>query len=191
MKERPILFNGEMVRAILDGRKTQTRRVIKPQPCSFWDRCDRLVSDAGQFGWVFYSSSIPLDHGSPKQPFPYGRPGDLLWVRETWAYKDGWTKPAYRADWKTPDKAIETMGAKWRPSIHMPRWVSRITLRVTDVRAERLQEIDEDSIVAEGGHVYGAGAWEWFVPLWDSINAPRGYSWSFNPWVWVVSFERV
>jgi hypothetical protein len=188
--EKPIIFNTEMVRAILDGRKTQTRRVVKDLPEDFPNgiNSDVVVKKVGDF-WC-----LPTSRGYKKSP--YGGMGDTLWVRETWTYKPEWTKPAYRADWKTPDKAIETMDAKWWPSIHMPRWASRLTLRVVNVRAERVQQIEPRDCVAEG--VYNAGSLasntmyrEAFAALWDSINAKRGYSWNNNPWVWVVEFEVV
>lgn len=199
MKERPVLFSGPMVRAILEGRKTQTRRVMKPQPVGetpFFDRWARGDWDS--------------------RPFPYGRPGDHLWVRETWASvydcpelpccEDGSGKhrrTIYRA---TEPHEIDNFAcsfscshdepgcASWRPSIHMPRWASRLTLEVTGVRVERLQDISEEDARAEGlaleglilpGHAAGC-----FSRLWDSINAKRA-SWASNPWVWVVSFRRV
>jgi hypothetical protein len=212
MKERPILFNSEMVRAILDGRKTMTRRVIKFPERAYTPDLSWIasVNPDGAGGWVAwgpmpvsdeFSINAYPDGGGIK--CPYGQPGDLLWVRETWAHKSEWTKPAYKADWKTPDHAIKTMGAKWKPSIHMPRWASRITLRVLDVRVERVQEITEADAHHEGwfyqNHpldkrydpVTMDTARQWFLGLWDSINAKRGYPWDSNPWVWVVSFEVV
>ena len=174
-KERPILFNGKMVQSILDGRKTQTRRVIKPQPVS---------------------NPFPL------QRCPYGVPIDLLWVQETWVKWDAGI--AYLADClnrhgvesEDSKRCRLDYGVIWKPSIHMPRWASRITLRVTDVRVERVQEISEADAQAEGvsawhdtnnGTVYRPE----FRTLWDSINAARGFGWDANPWVWVVEFERV
>ena len=187
--EKPILFSGEMVRAILDGRKTQTRRVVKQKHIPF---VENILNGF-------------LDGKWNQRPLPYGKPGDLLWVRETWAHNPEWTKPAYRADWKTPDAAIKTMDTKWRPSIFMPRWASRLTLRVLDVRVERVQEISEADAKAEGVNLatwelhhrrddsisLSIAAIEEFKHLWDSINAKRGYSWDSNPWVWVVEFEAV
>ncbi len=190
--EKPILFSGEMVRAILDGRKTQTRRVVKPQP------------SAGVRRSVFVPSGLEDGHGRELR-CPYGRPGDTLWVRETWAshkYMDD-TKPSeftvgaqmlpvwYRADNVQSDER-----GKWRPSIFMPRWASRITLRLVDVRVETLQQIEPEDCKAEG--VYNAGSLasntmyrEAFAAIWDSINANRGHAWDSNPWVWVVEFEVV
>ena len=172
VKERPILFSGAMVRAILEGRKTQTRRVVKP-------------------------TSGP--HSIEKT---IGRPGDLLWVRETWGIHDADPARAwFRADPGVEDcVAKSTAGWKWRPSIHMPRWASRITLRLTDVRVERVQEISADDAIAEGidrpgtmnPYIDGnAMVRAVFRNLWDSINAKRGYGWDVNPWVWVLVFEPV
>lgn len=207
-KERPILFSGEMVRAILDGRKTQTRRVIKPQPTGskYWT----------EFEGAFYPSNFKAIPEMMR--CPYGVPGDLLWVRETWIPT---TKGERVADYRATSEGRE-YATPWKPSIHMPRWASRITLRVVNVRVERVQEISFDDAYAEG---IATDIWDqaavarnyakkdaWFqmwsseLPdyvdlddlyqasfrsLWDSINAARGYSWDANPWVWVVEFERV
>ena len=175
MKERPILFSGPMVRAILDGRKTQTRRVVKPQPD--WIR-PRVSDDGIAHG---YCGSGPTDGIK----CPYGTVGDRLWVRESWA-KSGEVGDAteYRAD--NPDP----IGAKWRPSIHMPRWASRIDLEITGIRVERLQEISERDAMAEGcEYLTNSVARSNFVKLWISINGQD--SWSANPWVWVIEFKRI
>ena len=183
MKERPIIFSGPMVRAILDGRKTQTRRVVKQQPS---------ISSQSEAAWWSDSEQRWLEsrHMPVHWPCPYGQPGDRLWVRETWA-KPGevgdYTE--YRADNDDP------LGAKWRPSIHMPRHVSRLTLEVTGVRVERLQEIKPEEALSEGCGMRGSStdapfnAIRDFKLLWDSINAKRGHSWESNPWVWIVEFE--
>jgi len=193
MKERPILFSGEMVRALLDGRKTQTRRVIKPQPRDVHAELAR--------------------HAKPKElGCPHGQPGDLLWVRETWKPLHSENDILYRASHGEitrhldQDKWFEIDWRKrkdgWRPSIHMPRWASRITLRVKDVRVERVQEISPEDAMAEGiRHIARWGprgeliqamldAPETFASLWNSINAKRGFGWDANPWVWVVEFEK-
>jgi hypothetical protein len=175
VKERPILFSGPMVRAILEGRKTQTRRVIKPQP------------EIGGAYWRTPGGAIGRDV-KPKY-CPYGRPGDLLWVRETWAINIG-AEPgesiyAYRADRERP--------GDWKPSIHMPRKASRLLLRITDVRVQRVQEISDAEAIAEGCvPVWDAGVTprDAFAELWDDINAPRDHGWESNPWVWAISFER-
>ena len=167
MKERPIIFKGEMVKAILDGRKTQTRRVVKNvEDLTVFFRDDK-------FGCPFKC--------------PYGKPGDRLWVRETWADVNTSEGPAicYRAD---GDVQII-----WRSSIYMPRWASRITLKILDIRVERLQDISEKDAIAEGiqpsDYAKPKAA---FMRLWDSINAKKpGKSWKDNPWVWVIEFSRV
>lgn len=192
-KESPILFTGEMVRAILDSRKTQTRRVIKPNP-----------DIAGHWkGWT----KERTDHWI--RMCPYGRPGDHIWVRESWGTNSRWddVKPSllnsgpipanifYAADFAAgvhPDRLD-----RWRPSIHMPRWASRITLEITGVRVERVQEITGADAVSEGvcdaedckmaDFVHRA----MYEKLWDSINAKRGYGWDAKPWVWVIEFRRL
>jgi hypothetical protein len=178
MKERGILFSGPMVRAILEGRKTMTRRVVKPQPVDI--------------------------HGSAFMKTikcPYGKPGDRIWVRETFRREDLGEKVWYRADWNEKDAKelfIDQSGG-WKPSIFMPRWASRITLEITNVRVERLQGISQDDAKVEGadgidwghGRDYG-GPPDYiggFKRLWESINGPG--SWTANPWVWVVEFRRV
>lgn len=221
-RERPILFQGAMVRAILDGSKTQTRRVVKPPvSCRLGGR--HTFYPAGRW-WVgpcptggYWAVDVP--EGPPSRwspsgdgfPSPYGAPGDLLHVRETWCPSlisdggDGWVNLIqYRADGHetaVPDEhadwfdARESHGYHWRPSIHMPKWASRLWLRVTDVRVERVQEITTADACAEGvpgcrDHLPNVHAVEWFHQLWESINEQRGFGWEANPWVWVVEFER-
>jgi len=212
MIERPILFSGEMVLAILAGRKTQTRRVLQRQPGQN-NRLEIKKALRGQKTkrWVAINISDPdlLNH------CPYGKPGDRLWVRETFWEYGRFALPAWDgaddedAYWMTtgkisytepeknrPDSAYEPYWRK-RPSIHMPRWASRIDLRVTNVRVERVQEATPEDIVAEGAW---RESWscdedysqvhEAWMDLWDSINAKRGYGWDVDPWVWVVEFER-
>jgi len=173
---KPILFSGPMVRAILDERKTQTRRVVKPQTC--------------------YKEN-------PRPRCPYGHPGDLIWVRETWADVNSYEGPAicYRADGNHINGAPEH---RWKPSIFMPRWASRLTLKITDVRIEQVQDINREDAIAEGcdnplkgsellgiSGDYVADERTSFAQLWNSINAKRGYSWQSNPWVWVVEFKAI
>lgn len=216
MTERPILFSAPMVRAILEGRKTQTRRIVRLKPGQQVDERD----DGSSWPWTDYDGA-DMWHWLP---CPYGQPGDRLWVRETWAVPhalDG-RKPRYvPADARFHYRADEDAGGlRWRPSIHMPRWASRITLEITEVRVERLQEIGEADAIAEGlkritkdgGATIKHGipdrdglpgtddtGWPWrdwsadprvaFRRLWESIHGPD--SWAANPWVWVVGFSRV
>ena len=198
-KDRPILFSGPMVRAILDGRKTQTRRVVKSQPRDGWAPIvgpyHPTVTDKDgvqQPGPLVYGASDE-DEG---RKCLYGHPGDRLWVRETWRLGDHNDAAAgcvhYRADQDEP-----AAPGQWKPSIHMPRWASRLTLEVKAVRVGRLQEISEADAKAEGmtaKHMQlgTKSCHSAFVDLWDDINSKRpGCSWSDNPWVWVVELERV
>lgn len=241
MNSRPILFKEEMIRTILEGRKTQTRRVIKPQPAP---------GEIGSFG-----QGMPFIRGDKKNILcPYGQPGDQLWVREKWRigawredsgcfaidYCDGplreWRNDPTDRDgegfnklWIQCSDELHAKGIKpdddghyrwevgqsplrWRPSRYMPRWASRITLEITSVRVERLQDISEADAIAEGveGH-YIEDGWYWrnylltdedaaispmlscpkksFRSLWQSINGAD--SWEANQWVWVIEFKRV
>ena len=191
MKERPILFSGPMVRAILAGTKTMTRRVVKDYPAE------------GTY------TQYPL--------CPYGCSGELLWVRETWALPPSY-RPDLHGDLKTPPRIGPVSykanyssyppwdGTVWRPSIFMPRWASRITLEITGVRVERLQEIGEEDAKAEGfttqnGHLYrplgSKGPMQQytsrqeFSSIWNGLNAKRGFGWEKNPFVWVIYFQRI
>ncbi|EOW2298550.1 TPA: hypothetical protein ACPWPS_000784 [Pseudomonas aeruginosa] len=201
MKERPILFGGPMVRAILEGRKTVTRRVVKPQP----DFLGSMVDPNTPFK--------TLDAGlHARITCPYGEPGDRLWVRETWglqvrSYGGGAGEfIVYRAT--NPDAIYcrssegREYPVKWKPSIHMRRHSSRILLEITAVRVERLQDISEKQALAEGVELEGEGVcWagaagtasdspvESFRLLWELINGAG--SWNATPWVWVVEFKRV
>lgn len=196
MKERPILFSAPMVRAILDGRKTQTRRVVKPQ---FDDDATITIGEIGTSRGVAYVGNSQSGGLVTRVPCRYGQPGDLLWVRETWrtesdAYNDlspsllsGEETILYDAD---GDWSLNKTVGRGRPSIHMPRWASRITLKITDVRVEHLQSITFNDAKAEGVE-YEKGYTDprlAFLRLWESINGED--SWGLNPWVWVVEFER-
>ncbi len=194
---KPIIMSAESVRAILDGRKTQTRRVIKPQP--LWIEVPTFINGK----WVgAYSRDPNITNPTYEMACPYGQPGDRLWVRETWADMSNVSLDGERhATYKQFD-GDKLDNIPWKSPIFMPRWASRITLEVTDVRAERLQDITHESILAEGWHsglyeplkarVVGANdARAWYIALWDAINARRGYAWDSNPWVWVVEFRRV
>lgn len=232
MKERPILFTAPMVRAILEGRKTQTRRVMRRPP----------IEDSGWSGGLKISgkdieitvSTFNECHGEmwdgdPPSPCPYGQPGDRLWVRETWrlgAWRDDgriaidyaaspemtntpWIRNApdgkdwrFRAVEELLDRGIKHDGSgrwlweagksplRWRPSIHMPRWASRIHLEITDVRVERLRDISEADAQAEG---FGACApLIPFVQAWEKLYGNQdAYCYAANPWVWAISFKVV
>jgi hypothetical protein len=203
--ERPILFSTEMVKLIIEGRKTQTRRVIT------------APRDASGFFITSYkdgSNRKPVAYDEDERMYenyincPYGKPGDVLWVRETWADIRGTDlsfRFIYRADIRPgseSDEIRKQYGVKWRPSIHMPREAARLFLKVTDVRVERLQAITEDDCWKEGiseektGQLpyinkYGVNcAVAMFSNLWDSLNKRRGCSWQDNPWIWAISFQR-
>lgn len=251
IKERPIIFNGEMVRAILDGRKTQTRRVIKEikEP---WAMNDPIT--AVRFGtkWMFSKCIHTDDVPALDVKCPYGQPGDRLWVRETWGYhgtsscgddhkvlvryrSNDEKKEIYFDSYEAMGEAVPKQNIKhpdgfndleyWQrgqihsdllsewwsqkktiPSIHMPRWASRISLEVTGVRMERVQEIREEDAFAEslrlppiestvshgGREMIDVDGW-WkgkFKKLWDSINGKK-HPWDSNPWVWVIEFRRI
>jgi hypothetical protein len=202
MKEHPILFSGPMVRAILEGRKTMTRRVVKPQlrpltPDDTWYLADRkLWTFAPKKGGHFTSSDVawfnlPSVMADIQRPCPYGVPGDRLNVRETWN-ADGCDHVIFKADGGSATAAGYAAEPKWKPSIHMPRKYCRILLEVVSVRVERVQDISEEDAKAEGVDWYPAlQPIAMFQDLWDSINAKRGLGWDVNPWVWVVEFKRV
>lgn len=229
IKDRPIIFSGPMVRAILEDRKTQTRRVAA--------LADNVrVCDGVAKGFL---------PGAPDGfviPCPYGKPGDRLWVRETFALQcnveddappfsdgrpikcfdnedeSGWLQPHYKAtdpqpELTCPESPRHNCGSEdicaspWQPSIHMPRWASRLTLEITKVRVERVQEISHKDALAEGcqgcdwveSTPYIAGPHtdagelpvEEYQKLWDCINSKRGFGWDKNPWVWVIEFKRI
>lgn len=195
-RERPILFNGEMVRAILDGRKTQTRRIAK------------VTSEGCKEGFITpLAGFVPRSIENHISYCPFGKPGDRLWVRETWSkskqpYLSGHI--FYRADGETNGKQFSLSfverESKWRPSIHMPRSASRILLEITNIRVERLNDISEEDAIAEGcvstavanesGNDYaGLYASENFSRLWKLING-KG-SWDLNPFVWVIEFKVI
>jgi hypothetical protein len=183
MRERPILFSDPMVRAILAGRKTQTRRLATQRHFS-----EELHARALAVGVEAALLEMP---DPPHVRSPFGAPGDLLWVRECFACPESVTY--YRAD----EADLLPPGARWTPSIHMPRWASRLTLLITSMRVERLQAIAEEDARAEGvaPHEYPYCADDSryrmsFARLWDSLAA-EGSRWSDDPWVWVVGFERV
>jgi hypothetical protein len=245
MKERPILFTPQMVRAILDGTKTKTRQIMKPQPSSFTEAhdCFEHVNGGGftvgpdscppgmrPFRWWTFDrktngileytrlgeKSTPAQrrraekwHANKSEPSmwshdevrtlcPHGQPGDRMWVRETFMPMPHLNAKAF---YRASDPLV---GGKWKPSIFMPRHLSRITLEIVSVRVERLHDISEEDAKAEGvppalkppqiSQMEKEG-WEWlpytteFRGVWEDINGPG--SWEANPWVWVIEFKRV
>lgn len=201
MKERPILFSGPMVRALLDGRKTQTRRV-----CKVRDQRDTSLGAGAFHGgahnpkyWAFRpwnAFELLQGNGDPLPDYalrcPYGAPGDRLWVKETFGWvKGNGRRTVFRADGDpVRDDGSTIEGMKWKPSIFMPRHESRLTIEVTEVRVERVQDISEADAIAEGCAECGWDtARDEFAGLWESINGAE--SWTANPWVWVVSFKAV
>lgn len=214
-RDRPIIFSAPMVRAILAGRKTQTRRVIKPQPYEV-----RPPDDGCGWRWEFCRRGLAYAWNTEAERLasgmvghcPYGHPGDRLWCRERWApfrgsgipcevdratyacfpdgtqvMRDGRIYP-----WTLTDQPNWPESMRWRPSIHMPRWASRITLEITGVRVERLQAIGPIDAEAEGfplgsDHADPVAA---FRATWDQING-KTYPWLSNPWVWRIEFRRL
>lgn len=221
MKERPIIFSGPMVRAILEGRKTQTRRVVTEE----WNhglvaskdypyKKRKFKRRDGRDDFVTFSDPHSQMFGEPIWFYswgnarwlrcPYGAPGDRLWVRETWAGQHN--RPLhegrlfYRADGEVYGRqealSYVEREKRWRSPLLLPRWASRLTLEVKSIRVERVQEISEAGAKAEGvkaGKTTDGGRCYalGFSDLWDSINEKRGYPWSSNPWVWVVEFEKL
>jgi hypothetical protein len=214
MKELPILFSTPMVQAILDGRKTQTRRVVKPgKSQSEWLTAELLSRAIVDF---VIDPGVQLNHpeGGPLTFIrcPYGQIGDILWVRETWHYSKHDTVPYLRLSYKaTPDDGDNS--EPWKPSIFMPKSLSRIRLEITDKWVERLQDIDENDALDEGinsftkdgvGFKFGIDGWNWsyqnghpfmcsnatlaYRELWESINGKD--SWEKNPWVWGIQFKN-
>jgi hypothetical protein len=212
MKEKPILFSGEMVRAILDGRKTQTRRVIaKPKDINWFPNSWKSAYQDGDGNWIFWTDDSPGHAAFTKKAYPkecnkgikcpFGQAGDRLWVRETFGDASGFyaendcilSGVVYRAD-DTNGAWTDDPDFKWRPSIHMPRAASRINLEITDVRVQRLQDISEQDAIAEGLESFCPGLdyprhelRTAFQNLWDSNN--KKHPWASNPWVWVLEFK--
>ncbi len=223
MKEHPILFSTPMVQAILEGRKTQTRRITKPQLSAKCEFCgiDRkkgfgspyalhtLSFNDGRYSCSYCGAFVPNN----KKPLkcPYGQPGDLLWVRETFSAPGEsqlGTAFLFKADFSIGVSEHKKNKGMWKPSIHMPKAAARIWLEITEVKVERLQDISEEDAIAEGCFKYGpfgeyagskhpsGGAMKYrayskaaraFQCIWESINGEQ--SWKKNPWVWVVKFK--
>lgn len=190
-KQRPILFSTQMVQAILDGRKTQTRRVVKPQP--HIDKAGNLCQGELNFGQTI--DGEPHFKNFAQCACPYGQSGDILWVRETWQPSASGAYVHFKADCRDEDS-----GKGWKPSIHMPKDACRLFLRIKNVRVERLQVITRQDAAAEGVCIeneserfpgYQTHRWpeENFQTLWENINGEQ--SWRDNPWVWVVEFEKL
>ena len=233
MKERPIIFSPEIVRAMLAGNVTQTRRVVK-----FMHETPKLIGQAAEHrnlnavyparekGWVFWQTTRAGDGLAEftKKAYatgllcPYGEPGDRLWVRETCAigftdsgelacdyFADGKRKYFERTIYNDADRGwmIYINDGK-RPSIFMPRWASRITLEIVNVRVERLQDISDDDAKAEGFEYYGETLFKdygeilaehtaiyKYASYWDLLNARQGFLWKSNPWVWMIDFRML
>ncbi|MDV3469058.1 hypothetical protein RZA67_09985 [Stenotrophomonas sp. C3(2023)] len=205
-KERPILFNGAMVRAILSGAKTQTRRLCKDMNAWVDQGCREVRDVDGVPHHFLLGAQTPIE----KLRCPFGQPGERLWVRENWARVPS---TAYRCstgveqaeDPEHPGMAAvyaagweRSNPGRWRPSIHMPRWACRLVLEITDVRVERLQAISEADAITEGLTQMEIGGWlpgpcdhpEWaFHQLWNQVYGES--AWDSNPWVWVIHFKRV
>lgn len=211
MKERGMIFNAEMVRAILDGRKTQTRRIMKNQPAGDYPETPALIRNVGTgFQWhgLYGESSI--------FNCPLGSIGERIWVRETFrvhsratdvatlvyraSVRNSWTEQTHRVPVAVCNKPATP--EKWTPSIHMPRWASRLLLEITDVRVERVQDISQIDAIAEGGppdhpsfskisREMGFSDWprSWFAQTWWGIYGRE--AWNTNPWVWVIEYKRV
>lgn len=182
---KPILFNTNMVKALLDGRKTVTRRVVKPQPIA---EVRALYRKDDTDIWRSYGVDWWYEFRAPFIP------GDILWVREAWGTASDLLGsvpgPVYRADYTGNElRELQEKHYRWHPSIHMPREAARIFLRVTGVRAERLQDIDDVGVLDEGLEIGDP-----FDELWDRTLKPADralYGWAANPWVWVIDFERI
>lgn len=212
VSEKPIIFSDPMVQAILDGRKSQTRRIIKWQASSQSLTPIQRVFDpiAGMFGMDIQVGSHEPNLERMSLACPYGMPGDALWVREAWGIHSRHTDeipPQKRSElprpldidrtkWAHHYRADGNLESAWYPSIHMPRWASRITLEIVDVRVERLQDISDENIYAEGLDYAKGSEGEWgnefaqeeFQQIWESINGAG--SWDANPFTWVVEFRK-
>jgi hypothetical protein len=212
MKSKPILFSTPMIQAILEGRKTQTRRIVKPQP----------KQELDFFGWELHPKKLQVAFGTGNKvdsfhKFPFGQVGDVLWVRETFRIKHPWGHEAFGYyEYKTynyqqikaPDSSVFQSSPKWKPSIFMPKDAARIWLKITNIKIERLHDISEKDAILEGVEkefsilfnewrfkdYYNVKS-DWrsavssFQSLWANINGIN--SWDDNPFVWVIEFERI
>ena len=222
-REKPIIMSGNHPKLILDGLKTMTRRVIKLKGYSkeIWDSC---VPHNGEQAILLGEPYLKVpydpvtDNAGNRILCPYGQVGDRLWVRETWRILDDTMRldDEVRVEYKVGGQIIKyryrdiyynesgirlpviessMKSGKWKPAHHLPHIISRITLEITDIRVERVQEITLVDIYREGIENNPMTHWtshqRKFADLWDSINAKRGYSWEVNPWVWVISFKKI
>ncbi|THJ35971.1 hypothetical protein E8K88_01440 [Lampropedia aestuarii] len=193
MKETGLMFKAPLVRAILSGQKTQTRRIVKPQPSAGKSFQGWVISSSGgkhDGKAVWGAGSGHFISESERARCPYGKPGDRIYVRETWCRQvdeDGFLLDAYWYRASTPDVVNSEDGEKspWRPSIHMPKHVARIWLEITGVRVERLQDISHDDAMAEGM------AWDDAIHDFQKTWESTGGDWDANPWVWVIDFKRI
>jgi hypothetical protein len=219
-KERPILFSNLMVNAILKGKKTMTRRVIKPQPIY-----TTTMNDIKWYSWKDRMFTMRGMQDNIVPLCPYGGPGDLAWVRETWRVDAKYDQlpPSklpknvivdHAASLNIINESLFSYPGRWRLPRFMPRWASRMTLKIASVRIEHLQDISDEDAIAEGiervGGKYSCNPWKnylkgkpgemlqdcssptrSFQTLWDSINFQRGYSWEVNPLVWVIEFKII
>jgi hypothetical protein len=209
--EKPILFSAEMIKAILDVRKTQTRRIMNPQPYLEPGTMKIAIGEDVPTAYWHWKDEWWWSDIQPSlvEKCPYGKVGDMLWMRETWRTHEKYNDLAPRnlpedapIQYKADLSLTGSVGvyAKWRPSIFMPKWASSITLQINDVKVERLQDITLDGILAEGCPIehrpekcngMGHAVYGWFEYLWDSINKKRGYGWGTNPWVWAIKFSLI
>jgi hypothetical protein len=198
VKERPISFSNLMVNAILKGKKTMTRRVIKPQPL--------YVTTMNDVSWYSWKDCLFIMRGIQDNIVPlcpYGGPGDLAWVREKWRVDAKYDQlpPSklpkniiveHAASLNTINESLFSYPGRWRSPRFMPRWASRMTLEIASVRIEHLQDITEEDAIAEGiERVGGEQPLRSFQTLWDSINFQRGYGWEVNPLVWIIEFKII
>lgn len=203
IKEKPIIFSAESISAVLSGRKSQTRRVVKPQPVQTPDDAKNGYADGYSWGegkkfvWSKYESLLT---DAMARRCPYGAVGDRLWVKEAYFYATGSVDDGpdlihYKADASPELLEVAESHKLWNSPLFMPRVASRITLELTEVRVERLQSMTEGDAVAEG-YMYAGHGDDWlradsYRTAWQKLNEKRGFPWESNPWVWKLSFSVV